>query len=452
MSGPHSAPTPMPATPAHWWVDALWLVALAVWSAGWCLTAEPHIGVTYDEPFYLDAGMDAWHGWERSDGRPRGWDHTNTARSGVMPLPPEAITIPLYVHEQRTGQKLTHPDDKLSRLRWARAVTLGWLWLLVFSAWRLGRAASGPWAGRIAAGLLACDPSFLGHATLATTDIPTVATLTAFARAVYAGRAGGPWQRILLPGLWYGLAVLCKLSALLYGGIILVVLEICYRFASGGMSLPPDAGLAGWAWRATGATLRSMLAAAAVIVIGVAFALAYCGMPDGQRRPFQEFVDSLPATEPLVPKYRELAARYKEMPHAVTAFAFQWWQSSDGRPSFLNGTYYPKGVWYFFPVILAMKVPLPVIFLAAASLARPRGILNPLLLAAVMLLGVLLKANLQIGFRLGFPVLALSYIGIAIAIGRGYGPRARGWVCRRCSRWRLSRSGSGRTACATSTS
>ena len=51
------------------------------------------------------------------------------------------------------------------------------------------------------------------------------ATLAAFTRASYAGRGGGWWRRILLPGLWYGVAVLCKLSALLYGGVILTVLK-----------------------------------------------------------------------------------------------------------------------------------------------------------------------------------------------------------------------------------
>ena len=165
----------------------LWLLVLAVWSAGWCLTAAPRLGVTYDEPFYLNAGMDSWRGWKGTEGKAPRFAHEYAATNGVMPLPPDALTLPVFVQEVRAGEEF-ESEETFARLRWARAVTLGWLWLLVVSAWRLGRAAGGPWAGRIAAGVLATDPNFLGHASLATTDIAVTAALVAFARAVYAGR------------------------------------------------------------------------------------------------------------------------------------------------------------------------------------------------------------------------------------------------------------------------
>src|SRR5262245_37294285 len=205
-----TAPSPPPA--GRWWVDALWLVALGANSACWCLTAAPKIGGTYDEPFYLDAGMESWRGWKPTDGHSPGWRHEFAATHGVMPLPPDVLTIPLYIAELREGTKF-EAEEKIARLRAARAVTLGWFWLLLASAWRLGRAAAGPWAGRIASGLIACDPNFLAHAALATTDVAVSAALMAFTRAVYVGRGGGWWSRVTLPGLWYGLAALCKLSA-----------------------------------------------------------------------------------------------------------------------------------------------------------------------------------------------------------------------------------------------
>ena len=89
-------------------------------------------------------------------------------RIGVMPLPPDVVTIPLALHERETGERL-EAEQKIALLNRARAMTLGWLWLLVFSAWRLGSTAGGPWAGRLASGLIAADPNFLAHASLATT-------------------------------------------------------------------------------------------------------------------------------------------------------------------------------------------------------------------------------------------------------------------------------------------
>src|SRR4051812_1905090 len=87
---PPNAPAVSAGAPSSsYWFDVFWLPLLLAWSAGWCLTASPKIGVTYDEPFYLDAGMEAWRGWVREDGKPRGWAHEAAVTNGVMPLPPD---------------------------------------------------------------------------------------------------------------------------------------------------------------------------------------------------------------------------------------------------------------------------------------------------------------------------------------------------------------------------
>lgn len=419
MAGDGSAPLPNPPTSGRSWVDALWLVALAAWSAAWCLTAAPKNGITYDEPFYLDAGLESWRGWQREDGHTPGWRHEYAATHGVMPLPPDLLAIPLYVQEVRTGKPHTSPW-KQARVGWARKVTLGWFWLLLFSAWRLGRDAGGPWAGRIASGLIAADPNFLAHACLATTDVAVTAALLAFARAVYAGRGGGWWRRVVLPGLWFGIATLCKLSALLYGGLILVALEVGHRFATGALSRPEGAGFGRWTASAAGATLRSVLAAAAVILIGIAVAVVYCGLPTKGEEPFKKMTEEIPKNEEMRKQYEKWGEGAESVPHAVTAFLFQWWSNSDGRPAFLDGVAYPKGYRWFFPVLLLMKTPVPIFLLLLVALLRPRACANALTFAALMMFAVLLKANLQTGVRLAFPALAVGYVALAVALARGY--------------------------------
>jgi hypothetical protein len=401
----------------------LWLLALAVYSACWCLTAAPRLGVTFDEPFYLDAGLESWRGWNSANGKAPGFSHELATTQGVMPLPLDVLAGPLYVQEMRSGETFD-AGAKIARLQWARGATLGWLWLLVLTAWRLGRAAAGPWAGRIASGLLATDPNILAHASLATTDVAASAALLAFGRAVYVGRAGGWWKRVILPGLWFGVAALCKLSALLYGGLLLVTLEVCYRFATGAVARPVGGAPGAWATNVAGAALRSILVVGAVIALGLAVAVAYCGVPQEGERPFTKVAAALPPNEPLKSRYDRWAEGAGRVPHAVSAVAFQWWWNSRGRPSYLNGTYYPDGYRWYFPELLMMKLPLPVFFLALASAARPRALANPFTLAALVLLAVLLRANLQTGVRLALPVVALGYVALAVAVARGYPRRA----------------------------
>jgi hypothetical protein len=389
-------------------LDVAWLAVLFAWSAGWCLTAAPRLGPTYDEPFYLEAGLEAW----------RSGSIERLATHGVMPLPVLVATVPLYLHEDETGTRIEEP---LEYLRPARAMTLGWSGLLIVSALRLGRAVGGPAAGRVAAGLVAADPTILAHSSLATTDVAVTAVLLAFTAVVYAGRGGGIWGRVLWPGLWYGVAAVTKLSGLLYGGLILVVLEVAFRLARGQLNRP--AGATPWAWsaRVAGHAGRSALAVTAVVVIGVGLAVLACGTPEAGRRPLALLPPKIPDDEPLKPSYVELARTYDRVPYAVVAFAFQWWHNSRGRPAYLNGTFYPEGCWFYFPVVLAMKTPLPVLALGLLALLRPRAVFHVLTAVTVVLLLVTLRANLQTGVRHVLPVLVLGYVGVAVAVCRGLG-------------------------------
>jgi hypothetical protein len=65
-----------------------------------------------------------------------------------------------------------------------------------------------------------------------------------------------------------------------------------------------------------------------------------------------------------------------------------------------------------------------VFLLALAAVPRPRALANPLSLAALLLLVVLLRANLQTGVRLALPVVAVGYCALATALARGYPRRA----------------------------
>ena len=59
------------------WVDVLWLLVFGLASSVWCLTAATRIGVTFDEPLYVKAGLVNW----------RTGSNKLLMRAGTMPLP-----------------------------------------------------------------------------------------------------------------------------------------------------------------------------------------------------------------------------------------------------------------------------------------------------------------------------------------------------------------------------
>ena len=69
--------------------DWLWLAIVAAVTSAWCLSAARELGATFDEPFYLEAGLSAW----------RNGSFRELLAAGTMPLPAYLQTLPLYVAE-----------------------------------------------------------------------------------------------------------------------------------------------------------------------------------------------------------------------------------------------------------------------------------------------------------------------------------------------------------------
>src|SRR4029077_752927 len=118
------------------------------------------------------------------------------------------------------------------------ALNLPFWWLQLAYGMLLARTFGGPWAGRFAVVLQATEPSFLGHAGLATTDIAVTALVLVFAYHYYHGRDAGRVRRWLVPGVLYGLAMAAKASALTFIPLIMLAFEIP-RWRAAGAFAPP---------------------------------------------------------------------------------------------------------------------------------------------------------------------------------------------------------------------
>src|SRR5262249_12320305 len=180
--------------------DRLWLLACGFMSSVWCVTAAAAIGATFDEPLYVAKGLERW----------RTGSHAGLMRLGTMPLPIDLNTLPLYFWERAHGIQLDPETDWERILPWARAGTLVFWWLLLVYGGCLGWLLAGAWGGRLSIAFLACEPSLLAHASLATTDVAVSACLLALVYHFCTGRNGGWGRRVAWPAFWYGMAVLAK--------------------------------------------------------------------------------------------------------------------------------------------------------------------------------------------------------------------------------------------------
>jgi hypothetical protein len=414
------------------WVDAVWLFAFGAASAVWCLSAAARTGATFDEPFYVHAGMVNW----------RTGSNKLLMRAGTMPLPVNVQTFPAYLWERHRGRPFdldpkSAAADLHAVLPVCRAANLAFWWLLLLYTMRLGRTFGGAWGGRLAVALAACDPNLLGHAALATTDVATLACVTALIYHFYhCYRPDAGWKRrVLVPGLLYGVALYAKVSVLAFGPQVMLVLGL-WNLATAGALTPPEGstwrGAVAHLWHATYQFRKDVVA---IGLIGLATVFVLCGSDWGTEPTFIKWADGLPEGDlkrVMTPVSREL----KIFTNAGEAIWHQIRHNFRGHGTYLLGEWHPRATPLYFPLALSMKVPVPVFALVLAALVvHPRRFLIPTGGLALMLLALSPTYRVQIGIRFVFPLIVLTYVTAAAAIARGWAEQAETPGVRAVPRW-----------------
>lgn len=386
------------------WFDACWLLVCLTVSSAWCVTAARQLSATFDEPLYLERGLERW----------RSGSHAGLMKLGTMPLPVDWDTLPLYAYERWTGVPLDANRDLAGALPWARAAALVFWWLLLVYGWLTARAIAGPWAGRLAVAWLACEPNLLAHASLATTDVPISACLLALAYHFHAGREAGWWRRVGIPGVWFGAAVLAKASGIVFGPLCLLAIEGHRLWC--GRSRRETTSNANFR-----SSFRDLMHIAA---IGFAVTFLYCGCDWRAEPSFVAWAHALPTGkghETMV----WISEHLRIFSNAGEGLVRQIKHNMRGHHgSYLFGRAYDHPLWYYFPAALAVKLTLPL--LAAPfvlPLARGRGF-NWALAAALVLFAFSLNCRVQIGIRLMLPLVAFLVTGVAAALANLCGERA----------------------------
>jgi hypothetical protein len=384
--------------------DVLWILGWFILSSVWCLTASTRLGAVFDEPIYIARGLERW-----TSGECKG-----LMRLGTMPLPVDVQTLPLYLYERSRGQALD-PDLDLARvLPWARAMTLVFWCTLLIYAFLAARSLGGVWAGRLAVALIASEPSFLAQATLATTDVAVTACLLALAYHFWDGCGRGWIRRRALPAIWFGLALLAKASSLVYGPLILLIIEAA-RLSRGEVSWNAFRGMRARdvAWIAAG---------------GLATAFVYCGSDWRPEPTFVRWADRLPegASRDWM---LWLSEHLRIFSNAGEGLVQQVKHNVRGHGTYLLGRVWPRACWYYFWVVPTIKLSVSLLLLPLVLLVvRPRSLMNVALITAAVLLGLGPMYRVQLGIRIILPLVALGIVGLAAAA-------ATAW--RQCeARWR----------------
>ncbi len=388
--------------------DVCWFLFWACASSLWCVTAASQLSATFDEPFYVKAGLTGW----------RSGSHYLLLKAGTMPLPIDVQTLPIFLWEKARGQPFDPLADLHQVLPLARAMNLVFWWALLFYGWRLARLLGGPWAGRVAVVLLACEPSLLAHASLATTDVSVTACLLVLVYHFLLGRGRSWGWRVGVPALCYGLALVAKASALAYGPLCMLAIEL-HRLAEEGRLQPRGpAGL--WQrvkhlWAAGHELRRDGAQIVALAFVAIFF---YCGCDWQPQQSFVDWAHDLPAgalRDSLVWTSEHLCV----FSNGWEGLVRQIRHNVRGHGAFVLGEWFPRAVWYYFPVVLAIKLTVPTLALLAILLIRrPRSLATSVGACAAILFAFSVNCRVQIGIRLVLPLVALLLLALAVAVAR----------------------------------
>jgi hypothetical protein len=380
------------------WGAALGAAAL---TAGACAAVIATYGVysqTWDEPLHMVAGLE-WlergtYGWEPL--------HPPLARVliGIGPWLAGA-RLDADPNPWVQGNRILGAGDQYTRmLSLARAGVLPFLALAAAGVFFAGRRAAGTGGGLLALLLFVTIPPVLAHAGLATTDLAlaagTVLTFVAFLR----WREEPTPARAIALGLTLGGTILTKFSSLLFLPVALAAAAI----VPAGRAFPPSRS------QRIRAIRPVWITAAAAIWLGYRLDVGPALPPkaDGGDRGTITAITELP----IYPA-----------PALVQGLAAYAGQSAGGRKAFFLGERGREGWWLFFPTLLVLKSPIPLLVLTAAGagmlIARRRDPMRRTGLAATVaaagILLVLLPSRVNIGLRHALAV--YPFLAVVAAYG-----------------------------------
>lgn len=361
------------------------LALIVVITAARVMTTHRVFSQTSDEPHHLAAGYDFLTKGTYSL-EP---EHPPLARI-IHALPflttpePKAPLLP-----ERGNELLLRNDRYTQNLARARLGNLLFLALGILAVAVWARQLFSPGVGLLAALLYASLPPVLAHAGFATTDMGGTAIFTLAVWLATRFIEEATWKNTILFALVIAAGVLAKYSFIVYFPPAFVILAIVRRRA-------PIAR-----------TVAAILGAFVIVWAVFSFSVGTCASvdPESLTRSKSVFGSTWFAELPV------------PAPRLVNGILIVKNHDFHGHPAFLFGEKQWKGWWYYFPLALFYKTPIPFLILALAGCVLVCMRRRPeVALIAAATLAVAMTSHINIGVRHVLPIYAPLAVAAAFAI------------------------------------
>lgn len=272
--------------------------------------------------------------------------------------------------------------------------------------WLTAKKMFGYTTALIAVSLLVFEPNVLANGALVTTDMVVTCMLVFAVFAFYLYIARRQSAFLVLTGLATGLTLTAKQS-----GVVVVPTLFLLAILDAYAKRTPVAPRWKVALKNIGMTICAC--ALAGVVVWAVYGFRFAARPDGTPLPVVNAQrGGLTGLLLSVRSAHLLPESYVQGLQTARALA-----DSSSNPVFLLGEVHPRGVWYFFPLAMLIKLTVPTLMLmlvaAAATptlLARHRRELLFVVVPGVVFLAACMTARMNSGIRHALPVVPFALI------------------------------------------
>ena len=380
---------------------------------------------TWDEACHIFAGYNYWTNGNFGDNPEHPPLVKLLATLPLLRLPLKVPPHPSVFDKEAdflTATQFVYSNDAEMILLRTRTATALLTMLLAFLVFATAKEMFGTTPAFIALTLLVFEPNILAHGAVVTTDVGVSCFLLATVYASYRYAKKPTTGRLVLAGLAAGLALATKHSAILIVPILVAqaVYELAmWRRQSGSLQVE---SLSKRALRMTGALV--LIGVLAVAILWSFYGFHFDPRPgvDASAH-LTEYAGRLKS--PVQAKMILTAAKLHLLPQSYLYGLADVGFTAEFSHTYLLGTVYPHGRWFYFPVAFAIKTTLGLLILLALvpfALARSRvecwRELFFLIVPAAIYFFVAMGSGMNIGVRHILPVYPFLMILAAWAAWR----------------------------------